>query len=361
MKSFIASIAFLFIYSVSFGQTIEGNRLLDLIGKPTTDQLFLDLKKQETFYTDAWDEDFTIYISRDNGIISEVELENGKLRYSSKTERYGYYQRTMPLGLSWNMRKSDFSNKLGAPVLTSTSMNFSDYESGNWKITVYYENDKPVSINYKPLHGTQATYTPPVKTAPTSTTSSSSGDWLINLKSQNEAEMNWGAFKNMVNSFKNLKAFAGKDSVDYIGEVYYSSIIKMPGFERAALKRKKATGGWYFEAFLKIAGDSTKAKNTFFALYDAIKATINANAKDEFILASVAKEPISHSPVNWMAQWSLYSNYKMFTPLLGKLRFLLMVSGMKNAFKNDQMEYTVKIYLCDGSVNADFFTWDKPL
>jgi hypothetical protein len=363
MRSFIAAIALLFICTVSFGQTIEGNRLLDLVGRPVTDPLFQNLKTQETFYTDAWDEDFTIYITRDNNIITEVELENGKLRYGSTTNRYGHYARTLPLQLSWNMSPADFSRKLGKPVLTSTSMNFSDYQNSGWAITIFYEQDKPVSISYKKLPGTLPVYPTIVNetAAPSSATSSSSATgWLLNLKSSDNAELNWSAFQKMVNGFNNLQQFAGKDSVDYIGEVYYSSNIKMPGFERVALKRKKKGNIWYLESFLKINIDSNKARNTFFALYDAVKATINANAKDEFILASVAKTPVSKSPMNWMAQWSLYSNYKMFTSGLGKLQFIIVLSGLKNAFKNDQMEYTIKVYLCDRSVNIDIFTWDTP-
>ncbi len=363
MRSFLFSIALLFISNISFGQTIEGNRLLDLIGKPVADPLFQDLKKQETFYTDAWDEDFTIYINRDNNIITEVELENGKLRYGSTTKRYGHYERMLPLGLSWSMSPADFSKKIGAPVLTSTSMGFSDYQTKDWAITIFFEQDKPVSISYKKLPGTLPVY-PVIKdetAAPASTTpAADEADWLIDLKPDYKAALNWPAFKKLINNFNNLQVFAGKDSVDYIGQVYYSSNLKMPGFERVAVKRKKENNNWYFESFIKITGDSNKASNTFFALYDAIKAAVNANGGNDFILASTAKDPVSKSPVNWIAQWSLYNNYKQFVPGLKKLRFIVMLSGLKNAFKNDRMDYTIKIYLCDPSVNIDFFTWDTP-
>lgn len=360
MKKLVSCICFVLVQYMAFSQTIEGDKLLELVGKPVSDQMFQNLKKQETFYTDAWDEDFTIYITRESNIITQVELENGKLRYGSKDQRYGNYARTLPMGLSWSMSVSDFSTKLGKPVLTSTSMNFSDYEKNGWKVTVYFEQGKPVSVNFKK---SVAPYIPPAQNdnpTGTSNAAAKSPGWLINLKSSDKAEMSWPAFREIVTNFNNLGSYAGKDSVDYIGEVYYSSLMQMPGFERTALKRKKRTGGWYFEAFIKIAVDSNKARNTFFALYDAIKETVNANAKDDFILAAVAKDPVSKSPVNWMAQWSLYTNYKLFPAGLGKLRFILMLSGMKNAFKNDQMEYTLKIYLCDPSVEVDFFTWDKP-
>ena len=58
MRTVITFIAFLLLQGVASAQSLEGDKLLTLIGKPVSDPMFQDLKKQETFYTDAWDEDF---------------------------------------------------------------------------------------------------------------------------------------------------------------------------------------------------------------------------------------------------------------------------------------------------------------
>ncbi len=364
MRSIITAFIVVFLQLAAFSQTIEGNRLLDLVDKQVSDPLFQDLKRQEKFYTDAWDEDFTIYISREGNMITEVEFENGKLRYGSKTERYGYYTKTLPMQLTWGMSPADFAGKFGAPHIESTNMGFKDYKNNGWYIRVFFEESKPVSISFKKIAGTTPSIpaTTPVKTtpAPVAAPSNIKSGWLIDLKSENKVEMNWPVFESMINNFNNLKVFAGNDSVDYIGQVYYNSNIKLPGFERVALMRTKKSNRWHMEAFVRINGDSVKAKRTFFAIYDAIKNSIDANAKSDFIFVAEAKDPVSKSPMNWLAQWSLYTNYKKFVPGLNKMRFNFFMSGMKNAFKNDQMEYTIKIYLSDPTVEIDFFTWDKP-
>lgn len=360
MKTLITGIFLLFFTAVSVQGQLQGDKMLDLVGKPVSDPMFQQLKQQETFYTDAWDQNFTIYINRDNnGTITEVEFQNGKKRYGSN-DRYGYYKRTLPMQLSWSMTASDFAERLGSPTLTSTKMNFSDYRKGNWKIRIFYEDNKAVSLSYSRAEGT---YTPPAPVAKTPPTPAQAGNiktgWLLKLEN-NKAQFNREVFESMVTNYLSLNKFAGRDSTDYIGQVYYTSLVQMPGFERVAVKRVKRDNTWYFEAFFKISVDTNRVKDVFFAVYDAIKSSVKSGPGDDFILASVAKKSISESPVNWMAQWTLYTNYKGFVPGLPKIKLMWFVSGMKNVFKNNQMEYTFKLYIFDGNRDVDFFTWDEP-
>ena len=367
--------AFLFFLAVSVtavAQTIEGDKLLELLGKKVSDPLFTSLKTQETFYTDAWDEDFTIYTTRDGDLISAVELENGKLRYGSQTQRYGRYARTLPLQLRWTMSRAELDAKLGTPVLVSTSMNFSDYKTGNWKLRIFYEKDQPVSIEYRrneqPLAGTAANIPAPSANKPkpagqpavTQTQTPVNAGALLKLVNENKAELNWELFKNMINSYHSLSKFAGVDSVDYIGEVYYSSLAKVEGFDRTAIKRRKRDNKWYMDAFIKIKNDDKKASNMFFAVYDGIKNSIKEHVGDDFILASKGGDSIRKSPVNWMAMWTLYSGNKSFTPGLGKVQVVLLLSGLKSFMKENELDYTLKLYICDPDVKIDFFTWDTP-
>lgn len=363
MKLILTCVLSLSLQCIAFGQTIEGDRLLDVVGKPVTDLLFQDLKKQEVFYTDAWDEDFTIYISRTGELITEVELENGKLRYGSKTERYGYYQKKLPLGLSWNMSAPDFSNKLGAATLVSTNMNFSDYNSRGWAIRIFYENGKPVSIAFKKTDGITPIPAPVVKNpaSPNNIPPLGPGDdWLMKVEPGKTASFNLDVFRNMINDYPTLNKFAGIDSVDYIGQMYYSSKIKMQGFDRVAIKRKKQQNKWHFEAFMRLGNNDKQVSKTFLDIYNAIKASVKSNYGDDFIFAAVIKDSIRRNPMNWLAQWTLYSNYKGFRPGLGKLRLVLLLTGMQKFMKPDEMEYTLKIYICDADVEVDFFTWDTP-
>jgi|GEM_PF-1808352 len=375
MKYISSFIVLFFVHACCFAQTIEGDRLLDLPGRSVKDPLFATLKKQETFYTDAWDEHFTIYISTEAGMINSFELQNGKLRYGSATERYGRYANLLPLQLKWTMDRAAFESKLGAPTLVSTKMNFSDYQYGNWQLRIFFEGDKPVSIEYKPRikpAAVQPVAVTPANTkivsqsetnktpAPVSKPAAVKTGSLIRLVNDNKAELNWELFKNMINNYKSLSQFAGTDSVDYIGEVYYGSLAKVEGFDRTAIKRRKRDNKWYFDAFKKIKNDDKKAADIFFALYDGIKNTIKANVGDDFILASKGGDSIRKSPVNWMAMWTLYSGNKTFTPGLGKVQVVLLLSGLKTFMKENEMDYTLKLYICDPDVKIDFFTWDTP-
>jgi hypothetical protein len=175
------------------------------------------------------------------------------------------------------------------------------------------------------------------------------------------AEVNWPALKHLLVNSSNLKKIAGRDSVDYIGQVYYSTAYKTEGFERTAVKRIKSNNQWYFESFYKSSADSNLVRKIFFALYEALKKNIKENSQDDFILASSAKRSISESPMNWLVQWTLATNYKTLPAGIGKPRIALMLTGMKNAFKKNAMEYTIKIYLSGEKIEYDFFTWDKPL
>jgi hypothetical protein len=351
----------------AFSQSlIEGDRLLELIGKPVADPLFQQLKKQETFFTDAWDEDFTIYISTTNNQIKEIELQNGKLRFGSTTTRYGYYNRSLPLQLNWTMSPDDFARVLGKPVIVSTAMSFSDYNSGQWKIRIFFENNKPVSVNYaKRVTGVSEPTTPAVAkpvTTQTQPITPVAADWVIKVDTNTMiTTVNWPALRSLIISTANLRSFTSKDSVDYIGQMYYGTPYKAIGFERTAIKKKKKEERWHYEAFLKMAVDTNKVKSVFFSLYDAVKKAMKENTGDDFILASVAKDAISHSPVNWLAQWTIYSGYKGLVPGLDKVKVALMVSGMQNAFRQNRMEYTFKFYVFDKDTKVDFFTWNEPM
>jgi len=188
------------------------------------------------------------------------------------------------------------------------------------------------------------------------------GSSVIKLDAVNaKAEVNWTALKQLIINSNSLKKITGKDSVDYIGQVYYSTAYKTEGFERTSIKRIKENNQWYYESFYKTSADSNQVRKIFFALYDALKKTIKDNTADDFILASSAKKSISESPMNWLVQWTLFSNYKTLPQGLGKIRIALMLSGMKNSFNKNIMEYTMKIYLSGEKIEYNFFTWDKPL
>jgi hypothetical protein len=364
MKWLVSILTSFIVCTTAFGQAIEGDRMLDLVGKHVAHPLFQQLKTQENFYTDAWDANFTIYINRSGDFITEVEFQNGKLRYGSTAERYGYYKKPLPLQLNWDMSPADFVKLLGNPVLVSTAMSFSDYNSGQWKIRIFFENNKPVSINYGKQSGTSVPVQAPVVAKPVTVQTPPAApvaDWVIKVDTNTfVTTVNWPALRTLIISTANLRPLIGNDSVDYIGQMYYSTPYKSIGFERTAIKKKRNLEQWHYEAFLRINVDTNKVKNVFFSLYDAVKKSMKDNGGDDFILASVAKEAISHSPVNWLAQWTLYSGYKGLVPGLGKVKVALMVTGMKNAFKKDQMEYTFKFYVFDKDTNIDFFTWDTP-
>lgn len=359
-------LAFILTQFTLIAQPIEGDKMLQLIGKSPSDPLFLQFKQQENFITDAWNSGFTVYALIADNTINELEFQNGKLRYGSK-DRYGYYKKPLPLGLNWQMSSSDFADVLGKHTFRSDAMNFNDYIKDEWKVRVFYEESRPVSVAFRVKVG--ASPAPVVSTQPvttgqageTKTISPQSIGPIIKLDGTGNAVLNWASFRQVFTSIKNLKQFAGNDSVDYIGQVYYSTNAKVEGFNRTAIKRRKANGKWFYEAFFKTSGDSNFARKVFFSLYDEIKKNIKDNTGDDFILASTAKKPISASPVNWIAQWTLYTNYKTLPAGLGKLKIGLMLSGMTVFMDKTKMEYTFKIYIFQDDLEWDFFTWDKPL
>lgn len=339
--------------STSYSQVIEGNKLLDLIGKPLTDPLVQQLRSQENFITDAWNRDFTVYINNQSGQVASMDLLNGKL-WANGTKRYGYYKRTLPWGLQWSMSENDIRQKLGEPTLVSTKMNFNIYQYSGWKITVDFENGTPVSISFRKAES--GTYTAPAANPVANTEA-----WLIKMDpAAGTAQVNWTMLKNILSSGTDLQKFAGRDSTDYIGQVYYSTPNQVVGFNRTAVKRKKKDNFWYYEAFYKTSADSEQVRKIFFALYDALKTTISANSGNDFILASSAKMPISAKTANWLAQWSLYSKYTTLPAGLPTWRIALQMTGMDNVFKKGQRDYTFKIYLVPGYVEYDFFTWSEP-
>lgn len=362
MKKFLSLIfSFSLLSTASFSQNnIEGDQLLQLVGKPITDPLFQQLKIQETFYTDAWDDKLTIYIVRTAGQITEIELQNGKKRYGTET-RYGVYTKQLPMQLNWNMTEADFTARFNRPVIVSTAMGFNDYLYNGWKIRVFFENTKPVSISFLRSDQSAPVQTPStIKSEPQG--SQNTGTSILKLDVANATvQVNWPALKQLIISCSDLKPYTGTESTDYIGQVYYSTPYKAEGFNRSAIKYYKEKQQWYYEAFYKMGSDSDQVRKTFFALYNALKKTIKENSGDDFILGSSAKKSISESPMNWLAQWTLYSQYKTLPAGLGKVKIAIMLSGMKNSFKNDAMEYTFKIYIFDKDLSFDVFTWDKPL
>ena len=262
MKTLVTTLSLVLLCNITSAQKmIEGDQLLTLVGKNVSAPLFQQLKQQETFYTDAWDQNFTIYINRDNsGNIIEVEVQNGKKRYGS-TDRYGHYKRTIPMQLTWSMGPSDFAAKLGSPVLVSTAMNFSDYRKDDWKVRVFFEENRPVSISFTKAVQTNTPSAPvsqPVAVKPPQAGDIKPG-WLIRIEN-GKAQFNWETFSNVINNFYSLNKYAGNDSTDYIGQVYYTSKIQMQGFERVSVKRVKSDGKWYLEGFFKIEADSNKAR-----------------------------------------------------------------------------------------------------
>ncbi len=361
MKFCLSLLLSIFLFNSAKSQTLEGDVLLQILNKPVSNPLFQELKEKESFITDAWNTGFNIYANVKDNYVVELEFQNGKKKYSSQ-ERYGYYKKQLPLQLSFSMSAGDFERKLGTPVYESTAMNFTDYEYQNNVLRIFFENDKPVSISYRKKEGS-AEYLTPIKTAPPmeELITTGSGSWIIELDNRGNADVNWSSLKQLITGSKNFKQFAGKDSVDYIGQVYYSTDSKILGFDRSAIKRIKRNGQWFYEAFYKIKTDSNLARKTFFSVYDALKKVIKDNTGDDFILAAVAKDYISESPMNWMAQWTLYSNYKVLPPGLGKLKIGFMLSGMTQFMEKTKMEYTFKLYIFQDDLEWDFYTWDKPL
>lgn len=96
-------------------------------------------------------------------------------------------------------------------------------------------------------------------------------------------------------------------------------------------------------------------------MIDELKKTITANTGNDFIPGLVANKPISTSPVNRTSAWTLYNNYKTLPEGLSKIKIILLMTGMKDAFKHARMEYTFKLFTADSDFKINFYTWDKPL
>ncbi len=65
--------------------------------------------------------------------------------------------------------------------------------------------------------------------------------------------------------------------------------------------------------------------------------------------------------ISWLASWTLNSSYKTLPPGLGNVKITLMLNGMKDSFKKDAMDYTIKMYIANYDVKFDFWDWDKPI
>lgn len=185
--------------------------------------------------------------------------------------------------------------------------------------------------------------------------------WMLNVDTVNAtANVNWPALEYMIKSINNLAPLTGTDSVDYIGQQYYTTPYKVQGFDRSALMRSKRDNAWHFESFLKTSADSNRVRSIFFAVYYALKNSFKEHTGEDFILASSAKGHLSDSSVTWMAQWSLYSGYKGLVPGLPTVKINFLLSGMQNVFRDNRMEYTMKLSVFAGDYKVDFFTWDRP-
>jgi hypothetical protein len=344
----------LFCNNNSFSQnTIQGDRLLEIIGKPVSDPLVQQFRQQEGFTTDYWNNDFTIYT--DYGYsgdrqIAVVQLLNGQKKFQSE-QRYGYYRKQLPLQLSWAMSRSTCEAKLGAPVkIWPSSPNTLDYAYAGWKIRIEYENNLPVMINFQK----DPDYVPKPRPILSSTTpikvDTADGSVIVN----------WLVLKKLITSCSKLKSFTTKDSVDYMSQVYYATPYKVDGFLRTAIKHTKKTNEWFYEAYLKAGSDSEKVRTIFRSLYNDLKQVLKDSTGSDFLAIGVAKDYISESPMNWLVGWTLSPSYKVLPAGLGSIKITLLLSGMKDSFKKNVMDYTIKIYIANYDVRFDFWGWDKP-
>lgn len=183
---------------------------------------------------------------------------------------------------------------------------------------------------------------------------------LVIKDSEGYSAVDWNVLKKILYSFPDLSPLATKDSVDYIGQVYYLTPNNAQGFERTALKRIKKNGKWYYEAFFKIKDDTVKVKREFGSLYRAFEKTFKENTGNDFIFAAVAKDSLRRKDMNWLAQWTLYDDYKLLPPGLKKVRVGLLLNGMQNFMDKTKMDYIIKLYISDDKIDYDFFSWDTP-
>lgn len=332
---------------------IQGNRLLELIGKPFNDPFFRQFRQQEGFTTDHWNNDFTVYVNYGYGNdrqVSQIQVVNGQKKFQSEL-RYGYYRRQLPLQLSWSLSRPAIETRLGDPVkIWPSSPNTFDYASAGWKIRVEYENNLPVMMSFQK----DPDYIPKPKPVLNSTTpiKADTANGIITV--------NWPVLKKLLTSCSELKSFTAKDSVDYMSQVYYATPYKVEGFLRTAIKHTKKTNDWFYEAYLKPGSDSEKVRKIFISLYSELKQVLKDSTGNDFFAVGVAKDPISKSPMNWLVGWTLARSYKTLPPGLGNVKITLLLTGMKDAFKKDAMDYTIKIYMADHDVKFDFWGWDTP-
>ena len=354
MKKILFIVCILLIVNHSFAQnTIQGDGLLELIGKPITDPLCQQFRQQEGFTTDYWNNNFTVYLdygySADKNI-STVQLLNGQKKFQSE-QRYGYYSKQLPLQLSWSMSRNTFEAKIGQPVkIWPSSPNTLDYAYSGWKIRIEYENNYPVMINFQK----DPDYVPKPKPVLSSITP-------IKADTANgTTAINWPVLKKLITSCSKLKSLTNKDSVDYMSQVYYATPYKVDGFLRTAIKRTKKTNEWFYEAYVKPGSDSEKVRKIFSSLYYGLKQILKDSTGNDFLTIGVAKDFISQSPMNWLIGWTLSPSYKVLPSGLGNVKITLLLSGMKDSFKKDVMDYTIKIYIAQYDVNFDFWGWDTP-
>ena len=341
------------ILSCGYGHAqhlIQGDQLLQLIGRPLPDPLYQQFLQQEGFTANNnyWNRDFTVYLNNDYSDqkkITEVQLLNGQKRYQSE-ERYGYYRRQLPLQLSWSMSRAACELLLGYPVRTwPSSPNVLDYARHGWLIRIEYENNLPIMMNFQldPDHVRMGSST------------------AIKVDtSKGTVEINWPVLKKLIISSSKLQTLTNKDSVDYIGQVYYGTAYKTAGFLRTAIKRVKKTNEWFYESYMKPGSDSIKVRRLFLSLYNELKKVFKDSTGNDFTLVAIAEDPISKSPMNWLVSWNLFSAYKTLPPGIGNAKLSLMLTGMKDVFKNGAMDYTLKIYIADHHVKYDFWGWDDP-
>lgn len=366
MKKLLPFLLVLLLHTNVFSQDVlQGDHMLDLIGKPLTDPLYLQLKQQEGFINNYIDRNSSVQIDYlyDISLLNSVTFFNGWVGIGSG-EKYGTWYKQLPFDLSWNMTIAQMEAKLGKPVYETDYYGLKkDYNYKDWKIKMEFVNGIPVRMTFENeikliLAKANQLIERPVITP----TNIKNTGIPVNLDTATAAvEVNWPALKDILISCNNLKPYVNSDSVDYFTETYYGTSHKAIGFERTAIKFKKKEQQWYYEAFYKTSGDTIRVRNIFTSLLYYIDKAIKDNTGKDFALIGRQKKPLDASPVVWLYTWTMPLKPANLPEGIGPVKITLLLVGMKNAFKNDTMDYTIKLYIDNSNVKTEVYTWDKPL
>jgi hypothetical protein len=365
MKKILSfTIILLSLNSHCFSQDLEGDRLLDLIGKSLTDPLYLQLKQQEHFINDYIDQNSSIQVdyAYKEKILNSVIFMNGWIGVGSG-DKYGAWHKKLPFGLNWTMAVSDLEKKLGKPVSESDYYAIrKDYLYNGWKIKMEFSNNLPVKMAFEnPAIFAKAILNLTNGSKPLNPPTAVNSGIPVKLDANANVEVNWPALKDLITSCNNMKPLTGKDSVDYFGEVFYATPYKVEGFGRTAIKHKRKEQQWYFEAFYKTTADTNQVRKIYMALQNKLDGAIKDNTGDDLTFIVTMKKGLSAPPVTWISGWSLLSTkYTHLPPGLGNVRITLLLVGKKDVFNQGKTEYTIKLYIDNINVKWDFYTWDKP-